>query len=134
MSKLYFNRTKKLFSVREKVNGKEKVTDHKYFATIVNPSSIVQEGGRKRTIREGKNYVHAFITGDITNTIDANGLVEIGLVKYNPIDDDQFIVEIGNGVVMLNAYIERMIFERRKPVIHMYVRNQLPVVELCEIK
>ena len=54
---VYFNLHKKVFSVRQ--GGR--VLHHSPCVVIHNPRFVVQDGGRRRVLREGRKNVHAFV-------------------------------------------------------------------------
>lgn len=72
----YYNSHKKAVSIRKK----GKVISHADGVLLKDPKFIVQEGGRKRVLREKKKNVHAYVRGELIVAIPGDtleGLIEM---------------------------------------------------------
>lgn len=89
---VYFNTHKKCFSVRQK----GRVIMHAHNLDLENVNFKVWEGGRKRTLRDGKKYVHAFVEGEIVGP--SFGLWDGKPIYYNPYKTEQFSEVTDDGL------------------------------------
>ena len=97
---IYYNLRKKLFSVRR--DGK--VHTHVPCVLIREPRFVVQEGGRRRVLRERRKNVHAFVTA---KSLDHLAMCPAGCfgdttfgwdrVSYNPYLNDTFVRASNRG-------------------------------------
>tara|TARA_R110000764_G_scaffold110791_1_gene197477 strand:+ start:261 stop:686 length:426 start_codon:yes stop_codon:yes gene_type:complete len=96
----YFNLHKRLFSVRDRRNGK--VFAHAKTLTLFDAKFVVQPAGRAKVLREKKKNVHAFVRSDSTTHIDVGHEIywdfSLKKVKYNPYEGNTFTDEEGNPV------------------------------------
>lgn len=115
---VYFNLTKKVYSVRDRVNGKYKITSHRNYIMMVNPRGHIQHGGRMATIKEGKKYVHAFIQGEIRH-YDRTDLLKLAKITYNPFKYDEFKAIRFGELTSLNDLIDTLEGMGMIPVITM---------------
>lgn len=79
--RVFYNLTRKCWSIQHRVPGKGwRLHSHASVVSVADAKPVVLEGGRRRTLREGKRYVHAFITGRLTEHHLRRGFT----VSYNP--------------------------------------------------
>lgn len=93
--RVYYNFTKKLFSVQEKVNGSWKVVEHTKNINIHNATFKVSEAGRQRVLKEKRKNVHAMIIGERWPFIPKS-FVYRDEVSYNPYKSGNFIIKSEN--------------------------------------
>ena len=78
MPDVYFNSTKKTFSVRHK----GKVIQHADFLIVKDAQFVVNQKGRDWTVKHKRKTVHAVIRGNVTTVeCDENGTSHL---PYNP--------------------------------------------------
>lgn len=61
--RVYWNKTKKCFSVQTKQDGKWRVWSHNKTVFLYKPKFVIKEGEWQRALREKQRNVHAFIEG-----------------------------------------------------------------------
>ena len=85
---VYWNFNKKIYSVRS-LEGKNKgrVVKHTNKLFLKDVKFVVQEGGRKRVLKEKSKNVHAFIRG----TISKNRKITGKSITYNPYKYSTFV-------------------------------------------
>ena len=101
--RIYFNATKRVFSVQQKTAKGWRVVGHYTNILAKNATTKVSQKVRQRVIAEKKKYVHAWIyTDDLTiltrdNRTHLTAISPIAhgniKVKYNPYTDLQFMIE-----------------------------------------
>ena len=108
MSHIYFNTHTYTYSIRNRVDGKYKVTNHSDIVAVYKPSSNVQQGGRKRVIATKTKNVHAFIIGQV-GSLPETPTAKIADIYYNPFKVDEFkAIMLGNNdICSLNELVER---------------------------
>ena len=88
--RVYFNLTKKCFSVQHYVKGKGyRLAYHTEFISLNDVKFEVNQKGRFRTLIEHKKYVHAFVTGYVCNDYVGSGFN----AYYNPVMYDSFMCD-----------------------------------------
>ena len=85
---VYRNLHKDCWSVKCKKT--KKVIMHKETVLLENCKFVVQQGGRDRVLREKRKNVHAFVEGDLVNTVSMTTFLEGIFIKYNPYKNSQF--------------------------------------------
>lgn len=95
---LYKNLHNGLFSVKQ--DGL--VVAHLDSVLLANVSFKVNEGGRRRVIREKKKNVHAFIIGYILNVNSTPMSLLKRSITYNPYKCDYFYFKDDNSKAILN--------------------------------
>ena len=68
-TRVYFNLHKKLLSIQAKVNGSWKVIRHVNEIMLADVKFKVYEKGRQRVLNEKRKNVHAFIVGNLVETL-----------------------------------------------------------------
>jgi hypothetical protein len=91
--RVYRNLTRNCWSVMSVRTGR--VIQHALTLNLKDANFVIQKGGQARVRREGKKYVHAFVTGTLT---DEQIKAFVG-VTYNPYIHDTFIVRVTNRPV-----------------------------------
>jgi hypothetical protein len=95
MFKIYRNLTRKMWSVKSNFSGKEKVTGYAQEGFLYgNVTFRVSESGRQRVIREGKKYVHAYVSAKtLDQSADPRNNPETCWIRvsYNPKKNITFI-------------------------------------------
>ncbi len=87
--KVYFNLHRKLFSVVNIKTGK--VIDHSYGLSLNDPEFRVQQGGRRRVLREQRKNVHAYVVGNLDLCYSVpNEAIE---TTYNPYKYNSFVLK-----------------------------------------
>ena len=91
--KVYKNLTKDTWSIQDYKT--RKVVGYSEDIRLENAKFVVSEKTRQRVIKEGKKYVHAFVVGDLVDTIDKYWkLTELyETVRYNPYMFDFFFTD-----------------------------------------
>lgn len=85
--RVYYNLTKHTWSIQHKVPGKGwRLLKHADTVTLDNCKPVVYESGRQRVIREKKKYVHAFLTGELSEVHLRRGF----RISYNPFKGPEF--------------------------------------------
>lgn len=92
---VYWNLHKHVFSVRDRKTGL--VIGHCDEVRLSNVKFHVNEGGRRRVLRERKKNVHAFVRGNVTDH-DPMALTPI---RYNPYESGFF--RGPNGIPVVGA-------------------------------
>lgn len=93
--KIYRNLTRKTWSIKFIVNGKEKVIGYAKEGYLSGAVCFkVSEAGRQRVLREGKKYVHAFVCGKVFE--DEAGFTDWPgalwtRISYNPRKNESFV-------------------------------------------
>jgi hypothetical protein len=93
---VYFNRHKKLWSVRDLKTGR--VIEHVKTINILDAQFVVRPGGRAKVIRDGVKNVHAFVRGirvdqdtiDMIGPFDVDGWTSTN-VTYDPYKYSTFV-------------------------------------------
>lgn len=75
--RIYWNIHKFCYSVQTKQNGRWRLWAHNRTVFLWKPKFLVQEGGRKRALREKVRNVHAFIEGGLMPFDDIKNLTDI---------------------------------------------------------
>ena len=115
---IYFNLHKRLFSIRER-HGK--VIAHKKWVGLVRPTFVVQQGGRKRVLRNKSKNVHAFVRPEGYQGFDDFTPLDkvtdaYTTVRYNPYKYTSFVDE--NEDPIFEADVGFMYLDKQnKPVI-----------------
>ena len=91
--KVYKNLTRNTWSIQDYKT--RKVIGYSDDIRLENAKFVVSEKTRQRVIKEGKKYVHAFVVGDLVDTIDKYWkLTEFyETVRYNPYMFDFFFTD-----------------------------------------
>jgi len=91
--KVYKNLTRNTWSIQDYKT--RKVIGYSDDIRLENAKFVVSEKTRQRVIKEGKKYVHAFVVGELVDTIDKYWkLTEFyETVRYNPYMFDFFFTE-----------------------------------------
>ena len=87
--RIYFNLHKKTLSLQTKVNGRWKVTAHQFTAYLKNAKFKVSEAGRQRVLQQKRKNVHAFVTGELIDTLPKN-YDKFDSARYNPYELEKF--------------------------------------------
>lgn len=85
--RVYFNLTKKCYSVQTLQSGKWKLLYHTDKINLSNVKFVCSHATRLRVIAEGKKYVHAYFEGNVSNTVVNPHYTETHyghFVTYNP--------------------------------------------------
>jgi hypothetical protein len=77
---VYRNLTRKVWSLKNPIT--RKVERHGISVFVKGCTFIVSEATRQRVIREKKKYVHAYVRGELVETVPTNKRVRP--LKYNP--------------------------------------------------
>jgi len=92
--KLYRNLTRRTWSIKDRVQGKEKVVGYTQACYLYNGIKfIVQEAGRQRVLATRRKFVHAFVSGEFFS-FDGYHLHYVDvwtLVSYNPYRGGNFV-------------------------------------------
>lgn len=98
--RVYWNATKKVYSVQHKSNGRWKLYGHYTALRIANGLTKVSDTIRERVRREQKKYVHAWIYCQYFDVVDPR-LIDryhsATQVRYNPYKNLTFMMDDGNG-------------------------------------
>ena len=105
---VYWNVRKQMFSVR----SKGKVIGHTLTIDLRNAEFVVQQGGRKRVLKEGKKNVHAFVRGEVSN---ASPKIKWSTARYNPYKHTSF-VDAKSGESVIKADIVSLLAVGGKPL------------------
>lgn len=89
---VYRNLNQDNWSVKQYINGKEKVTDHFDNLLLKDCTFRVREGGRQRVIKEKQKNVHAFIIGTYVSNQKLPKM-KAYRITYNPYTDSFFHYE-----------------------------------------
>lgn len=100
--RVYFNFHKKMISVQSKVNGRWKVVKHVEDILLKNVKFKVSEAGRQRVIKNKRKNVHAYIHGEVINTLPHPMTLVFNSVHYNPYKLERFQCQ--------NQYVDRSDF------------------------
>lgn len=82
--RVYFNLTKKVYSIQQKVNGRWKVLGHTPDVTLAGVKFICYNSTRMRVLSENKKYVHAYFEGESTEFFPVGSPYRLSEVTYNP--------------------------------------------------
>jgi hypothetical protein len=102
--RIYYNFTKKIFSVQEKVNGSWKVVEYTNEIFIRNATFKVSESGRQRVLKQKRKNVHAFILGERFPFIPKS-FVYRDEVSYNPYKQGNFMLVSENKPLDRAKYV-----------------------------
>ena len=121
-AEIYFNLHKRVFSVRQR-NGR--VFAHAKSLWVNHPKFVVQQGGRRRVLRDKSKNVHAFVRPVftyITDEWDLEDTPSMTKVTYNPYKYDSFVTDEGEPV--FSALLASMTIDNQnKPVIKALLPN-----------
>lgn len=87
--RIYFNLRTKTLSLQTKVNGQWKVTAHPFTAYLKNVKFKVSEAGRQRVLQQRRKNVHAFVTGELIDSLPKN-YDKFDSARYNPYELEKF--------------------------------------------
>jgi hypothetical protein len=98
---VYWNITKKVWSVRDKSTGR--VVLRLPCLRLDNCKFVVQPGGRARVLREKQKNIHAFVEGELDCCGTADGALGVFAdmpdgtkgVTYNPYKHETFVLREG---------------------------------------
>lgn len=91
--RVYFNLRKKMISVQAKVNGSWKVVNHINELYLKDSVFKVSEAGRQRVIKNRRKNVHAFIYGEIVESLPNPMTLTFNSVYYNPYKVSKFQIK-----------------------------------------
>jgi len=119
----YYNLHKHTFSLQSR--DKEtygKVIDHTDHIILKNCKFVVRESGRQKVLKEKKKNVHAFVVGDIIESVYPDNTKKgNGYVKYNPFKAGHFITEEGKRIDSAEVVVLRK-GHNNKPLIGAYYK------------
>lgn len=100
--RVYFNFHKKMISVQAKVNGSWKVVKYVEDILLKNVKFKVSEAGRQRVIKNKRKNVHAYVYGEVIESLPHPMNLIFNSVNYNPYKMERFQVQ--------NQYVDRADF------------------------
>jgi len=113
--KIYWNLHKKCFSVQYKGI----VIAHKDTVCLENVEFKVSEAGRQRVLKNKRKAVHAFVCGDLQDTIEID-ISRVKFVTYNPYNGPNFMANdkpihvVNKAMLYINNNKGRIIVELSK--------------------
>lgn len=90
--RVYWNATRKGWSVMTKVEGRWRVTDYRLSLTLADATFYVSDKGRERVRDWGKKIVHAWIEGDLMDNVVQPHPFKYPEIVYNPFCHQRFKV------------------------------------------
>jgi len=119
---VYYNLHKHTFSLQSR--DKEtygKVIDHTDHVILKNCKFVVRESGRNKVLKEKKKNVHAFVVGEVIESVHCNTNKMDGVVKYNPFKAGHFVTEEGDKIDTAEVVVLRKGHDD-KPLIGAYYK------------
>lgn len=113
-ARVFYNLTRRCWSIQHRVPGKGwRLHSHADLVSLADARAVVLEGGRQRTLREGKKYVHAFLEGELVGHHLRRGFP----ISYNPHKGPEFFYRGGplreHGAPFTGARLVTMTEDRR---------------------
>jgi hypothetical protein len=95
---VYFNLHKKVFSIRDMKT--RRVIGHSSLVHLENVKFKVSQAGRKRVLDTKRKNVHAFVEGDLLDTISTDVIMENrwGTAFYDPYNFETFVNRVYDPV------------------------------------
>lgn len=96
--RVYWNATRKDWSIMQNVNGKWRVIDHRIRLRLVDATFHVSAAGRERVRRTGRKSVHAWVEGTLLEASFWDGVLAGQGIIYSPWAAERFQTLMGEWV------------------------------------
>ena len=125
MSKVavYFNLHKHVFSLQSRNKDTYgRVIEHSDHVILKNAKFVVRQGGRQKVLQEKKKNVHAFVYGEVVQSLPEGRVVLSEIpVTYNPYRYEQFVRRDDESEVFESDYAILRLNVEGKPITSAYV-------------
>jgi hypothetical protein len=119
----YFNLHKHVFSLQSRSKDTYgRVIEHTDHVILKNPKFVVRQGGRQKVLEEKKKNVHAFVIGEVIQSLPEGRVVlSEQPVTYNPYRFSQFVTRGDERDIYEADYAILRLGVNGKPIMSSYV-------------